>query len=243
MVGDFVQFLPALAKGAGITALLCIIAGVAGSILGLIIGLMRSSSWPVVRWISAIFTNFLRGIPLLIILLFTYFALPLLVPGAVFSQLVSGAIGLTLFVSAYIGEVVRGSIDAVPKGQFEAAEALGMNFAQKFRYVVMPQAMRVIVPPWVGIILSMIKDSSLVSVIGLVELTQAGKIVGTRTMEPLVAFVVVGAVYFLICYPLGHFGRWYEKRLKVSGFHVPHEATATDILDEEPGPRVGGNEQ
>jgi polar amino acid transport system permease protein len=242
MVGDFIQFLPALAKGAGITAVLCIIAAVAGSLLGLVIGLMRSSSWAVVRWISAIFTNFLRGIPLLIILLFTYFALPLLIPGAIFSQMVSGAIGLTLFVSAYIGEVVRGSIEAVPKGQFEAAEALGMNFAQKFRYVIMPQAMRVIVPPWVGIILAMIKDSSLVSVIGLVELTQAGKIVGTSTMQPLVAFVIVGAVYFVICYPLGHFGRWYEKRLKVSGFHVPQPVTATDILDEEPGPRVGGNQ-
>jgi len=242
MVNDFLQFLPALAKGAGTTAILCIVAAVGGSILGLIIGLMRSSSWAVVRWISAIYTNFLRGIPLLIILLFTYFALPLLVPGAIFSQMVSGAIGLTLFVSAYIGEVVRGSIEAVPKGQFEAAEALGMNFAQKFRFVIMPQAMRVIVPPWVGIILAMIKDSSLVSVIGLVELTQAGKIVGTNTMQPLVAFIIVGAVYFVICYPLGHFGRWYEKRLKASGFNVAHQATATDILDEEPGVRVGGNQ-
>jgi polar amino acid transport system permease protein len=242
VVADFIQFLPALGKGAVTTAILCIIAGVAGSVLGLIIGIMRSSSWAVVRWISAIFTNFLRGIPLLIILLFTYFALPLLIPGAIFSQLVSGAIGLTLFVSAYIAEVVRGSIESVPKGQFEAAEALGMNFGLKFRYIIMPQAMRVIVPPWVGIILAMIKDSSLVSVIGLVELTQAGKIVGTSTMEPLVAFVLVGAVYFVICFPLGHFGRWYEKRLRQSGYRVPHEATATDILDEEPGPRVGGNQ-
>ena len=157
-MGDIAQYVLPLANGAAMTAILCIIAGVAGSLIGLVVGMARASSIGLVRWISAIYTNFLRGIPLLIILFFTYFALPLLVPGAVFSQLVSGAIGLTLFVSAYIGEVVRGSIESVPKGQFEAADALGMGYWLKFRYVIMPQAMRVIVPPWVGILLAMIKD-------------------------------------------------------------------------------------
>jgi polar amino acid transport system permease protein len=93
--------------------------------------------------------------------------------------------------------------------------------------------MRVMVPPWVGILLAMIKDSSLVSVIGFGDLTQAGKIVGTTTMQPLLAFVVVGAIYFFICYPLGRFGRWYEKRLSVSlglpGAPVLVPAT-TDLL-------------
>src|SRR5664280_2622450 len=113
-MGDYLQNLLPLAKGAGMTAILCIIAGVAGSVIGLGIGLARASSIGVVRWISAIYTNLLRGIPLLIILLFTFFALPLLIPGAIFSTMVSGAIGLTLFVSAYIAEVVRGSIESVP---------------------------------------------------------------------------------------------------------------------------------
>ena len=167
----------------------------------------RSSRIGLVRWFSAIYTNFLRGVPLLIILFFTYFALPLLIPGAIFSQLVSGAIGLTLFVSAYIAEVVRGSIESVPKVNSRRRTRLGWGIALKFRYVIMPQAMRVIVPPWVGIMLAMIKDSSLVSVIGFVELTQAGKIIGTKTMEPLLAFALVGAVYFVICYPLSRFGR------------------------------------
>lgn len=239
---NIAQYVLPLANGATMTAVLCIIAGVAGSLIGLMVGMARASSIGLVRWISAIYTNFLRGIPLLIILFFTYFALPLLVPGAVFSQLVSGAIGLTLFVSAYIGEVVRGSIESVPKGQFEAADALGMGYWLKFRYVIMPQAMRVIVPPWVGILLAMIKDSSLVSVIGFVELTQAGKIIGTKTMEPLLAFALVGAVYFFICYPLSRFGRWYEKRLAVSGMPVLEAPTITDILEQEPVARVGGDE-
>jgi polar amino acid transport system permease protein len=241
-VDDLAQYVLPLANGAAMTAILCIIAGVAGSLIGLIVGMARASSIGLVRWISAIYTNFLRGIPLLIILFFTYFALPLLVPGAIFSQLVSGAIGLTLFVSAYIAEVVRGSIESVSKGQFEAADALGMGYFLKFRYVIMPQAMRVIVPPWVGILLAMIKDSSLVSVIGFVELTQAGKIIGTKTMEPLLAFALVGAVYFFICSPLSRFGRWYEKRLAVSGMPVLEAPTITDILEQEPGPRVGGHE-
>jgi|SRR5665648_77911 len=246
-MGDYLKYLPALAKGAGMTVVLCIIVGVAGSILGFGIGLARASSISVLRWISAIYTNFIRGIPLLIILLFTYFALPLLIPGAVFSQLMSGAIGLTLFVSAYIAEVVRGSIESVPRGQYEAAEALGLGFFNKFRCVIVPQAMRVMVPPWIGILLAMIKDSSLVSVIGFVDLTQAGKIVGTRTMQPLVAFVIVGAVYFFICYPLGRFGRWYETRLSISLARPPDTLqilvpAVSDRLGHEPPPGVGGSE-
>ncbi len=245
-MGDYLTYLSPLAKGAGMTIILCLIVGVAGSILGFVIGLARASSIRVLRWISAIYTNFLRGIPLLIILLFTYFALPLLIPGAVFSQLMSGAIGLTLFVSAYIAEVVRGSIESVPRGQFEAAEALGLGFFNKFRYVIVPQAMRVMVPPWVGILLAMIKDSSLVSVIGFVDLTQAGKIVGTTSMQPLWAFVVVGAVYFFICYPLGRFGRWYEARLSISLARPPDTLqilvpVVSGLLDHEPPPDAGGS--
>ncbi len=245
-MGDYLQYVLPLARGAGMTVVLCLIAGAAGSILGFGVGLARTSNFAVVRWISAIYTNFLRGVPLLIILLFTYFALPLLIPGAIFSQLMSGAIGLTIFVSAYIAEVVRGSIESVPRGQFEAAEALGMGYFTKFRYVIVPQAMRVMVPPWVGILLAMIKDSSLVSVIGFVELTQAGKIVGTTTMQPLVAFVIVGAVYFVICYPLGRFGRWYENRLAISLARAPDELhlympASSDLLGDESMPNLGGN--
>lgn len=243
-MGDYVQYLLPLAKGLGMTALLCVISAVGGSIIGLIVGLARASSIGLIRWVSAIYTNFLRGIPLLIILLFTFFALPLLIPGAVFSKLVCGAIGLTLFVSAYIAEVVRGGLESVPRGQFEASEALGMNYFLKFRYIIVPQAMRVVVPPWTGIILAMIKDSSLVSVIGFVDLTQAGKITGTATMQPLLAFVVVGAIYFVICYPLGKFGRWYEKRLAVSLGRpqaVDLGPASTDLLTEEPLLQVRGD--
>jgi|BarGraNGADG00312_2_1021985.scaffolds.fasta_scaffold08344_4 polar amino acid transport system permease protein len=246
-MGDYLQYLPPLARGAGMTVILCLIVAVAGSLLGFGIGLARASSIGVLRWISAIYTNFLRGIPLLIILLFTYFALPLLIPGAVFSQLESGAIGLTLFVSAYIAEVVRGSIESVPQGQYEAAEALGLGFFNKFRYVIVPQAMRVMVPPWVGILLAMIKDSSLVSVIGFVDLTQAGKIVGTTTMQPLLIFVFVGAVYFFICYPLGRFGRWYETRLSISLARTPDALQVlvpaiSDLIGSEPSSDLGGKQ-
>jgi len=103
------------------------------------------------------------------------------------------------------------------------------------------------VPPWVGILLAMIKDSSLVSVIGFVDLTQAGKIVGTTTMEPLLIFVFVGAVYFFICYPLGRFGRWYETRLSISLARTPDELqilvpATSDLLGHEPPPDAGGSE-
>lgn len=202
-----------LLRGALLSLYLVAASGVAGTILGLLLGLARTSPSRTARWISAIYINFIRGQPVLIILLFMYFAIPLMLPAATFSRGFTAIVGLTIYASAYIAEIVRGSIEAVPKGQSEASEALGIPYVLKYRYVILPQAMKIAVPPMTGLLIALVKASSLVSVIGYVELTRAGRIVTTLNQEPLTTFAVVAAFYFVLSYPISLFGRWYERRL------------------------------
>jgi polar amino acid transport system permease protein len=135
------------------------------------------------------------------------------VPSATFARGPTAIIGLSVYAGAYIAEIVRGAIESVPRGQGEAASALGMGYLLRYRYVVLPQAMKVAVPPSIGFLISLVKASSLVSVINYVELTKAGAIVSNLNQEPLVTFLVVAALYFALSYPIALFGRWYERRL------------------------------
>lgn len=210
---DFGQYLPPLLRGTGVTIVLVLASGVAGTILGLVFGVLRSAPLAVLRWLAAIYTNFIRGIPILIILLFLYYEIPLLFPYATFSQTITAVIGLSVYSGAYMAEIFRGSIQAIPRGQWEAGEALGLNYVQKMRYVVMPQALKIAVPPAVGFLIALVKASSLVSVIAATDLTRAGKIVSSQNHAPLATFLVVAALYFVVSYPMSLFGRWYERRL------------------------------
>ena len=112
-------------------------------------------------------------------------------------------------------EIVRGSIAAIPKGQFEASDSLGLTIVQKYCFVIMPQAIRNMIPSLVGFIIALIKDSSLVSVIGYIDLTRAGRTVGNLTMQPLITFLCVGAIYFVICYSLSLLSSYTERRMKI----------------------------
>lgn len=207
------QYLPPLLKGAGVTLVLCLVSGGIGSIIGLALGLGKTSHNLVARGLSSIYVNVIRGIPVLIILLFMYYVLPLVSPTFTFSRAFTAVVGLSVYAGAYIAEIVRGSIEAVPKGQTEAAEALGMNYLVKFRYVIVPQAMRIIIPPGAGFLISLVKASSLVSVIGYFELTRSARVASTQNQNPLATFVVAAALYFVICYPISVMGRRYERRI------------------------------
>lgn len=206
------QYLPPLLKGAWLTVLLCLASGFVGSVIGMALGLARTSGNLVARGVSGLYVNLIRGLPVLIILLFMYYVLPLVAPSFTFSRAFTAIVGLSVYAGAYIAEIVRGSIEAVPKGQSEAAEALGMNYLVKFRYVIVPQAMRIIVPPAAGFLISLVKASSLVSVIGYVELTKSARIASTQNQNPLVTFAVAAVLYFVICYPVSLLGRRYERR-------------------------------
>jgi len=213
MAFDFGTFLPPLVRGAGLTIFLCLISGSIGTLIGLVVGIARSSPWRVFRWTAAVYTNFIRGIPILIILLFSYFVLPLMFSAATFSRGVTAIAGLSIYAGAYIAEIFRGSIEAIPRGQLEAAEALGMHYVSEMRYIVLPQAMKIAVPPLVGFLIALVKASSLVSVIGYTDLTRAGQIITSQNQLPLTTFVIVAAFYFAISYPISLFGRWYERRI------------------------------
>lgn len=210
---DFVQYLPPLLRGAGLTLVICVAAGVLGSLIGIVLGTAKASPSWIARVISTIYVNFIRGVPILIILLFTYFALPLMLPALTFSRGFTAVVGLSVYSGAYMAEIVRGGIQAVPKGQSEAAEALGMHYFVRLRHVIFPQAMKIAVPPGIGFLIALVKASSLVSVIGFVDLTRAGRIVTTLNQEPLTTFLIVGALYFVISYPISLLGTWYERKL------------------------------
>ncbi|MGH3445978.1 MAG: amino acid ABC transporter permease [Nocardioidaceae bacterium] len=210
---DFAQYMPPLLRGAGLTIFLVVVSGVIGTVIGLVFGTARSAPLRVVRWAAAVYPGFIRGIPILIILLFMYFALPLMFPSATLSRSVTAIVGLSVYAGAYLTEIFRGSIQAIPRGQLEAAEALGMHYVQKMRYVILPQAMKIAVPPGIGFLIALVKATSLVSVISYTDLTRAGKIISSQNQAPLSTFLVVAALYFVISYPLSLLGRWYERRL------------------------------
>lgn len=210
---DFGRFMPPLLRGTGVTVVLVVASGIAGTIIGLLFGIARSAPLAPVRWLASIYTNIFRGIPILIILLFLYYEIPLLFPYATFSQTITAVIGLSVYAGAYMAEIFRGSIQAISRGQLEAGEALGLNYLQKMRYVILPQALKIAVPPGVGFLIALVKASSLVSVISATDLTRAGRIITSQNHAALTTFLVVAALYFVITYPLSLLGRWYERRL------------------------------
>ncbi|GAS96106.1 ABC-type amino acid transport system, permease protein [Mycolicibacterium canariasense] len=207
------QHLSLILRGAVVTVQICVLSVLFGGLLGLFIGLMAAGTVRTLRWISAVYVAVIRGVPVLLIIFFVYFGIPLLVPGSSLAEYWAAVIALSIFASAYVAELVRGSIQALPRGQIEAAEALGLSYVDRMRWVILPQAARVIVPPGVGFLVVLIKDSSLVAVIGLIELTRAANIVSSQTADPILAYTLVGAFYFAICYVLSALSRRYERRL------------------------------
>lgn len=210
---DFGLYLPPLLRGAVVTVGLVAVSGFIGTVIGLVFGVARSAPLAPIRWLAGVYTNFIRGIPILIILLFLYYAIPLMFPYATFSQNITAVAGLSIYAGAYMAEIFRGSIQAVPRGQREAAEALGLRYVKKMRYVILPQAMKIVVPPAVGFLIALVKASSFVAVISATDLTRAGEIITSQNHRPLATWLVVAAIYFVVTYPLSLLGRWYERRL------------------------------
>lgn len=201
-----------LLKGAWLTIVLCFFSVLFGGLLGLFIGFGAISKQRFIRNISNYYVQVIRGVPLLMLIFLIYFGLPLLTPSLGLSQGFAAVISLSIYASAYIGEFVRGAILSVDKGQFEAADALGLNYWQKTIHVIFPQAFKFMLPPGIGFIIALIKDSSLVSVIGFIELTKAGRIVSNLTFNPILVFTIVAAIYFIICYTLSKVANRFEVR-------------------------------
>lgn len=208
-----IEHLLLISQGALLTVVLCTVTGVVGSLLGVLLGLAVTSRNRAARAIGSVYISMVRGMPLLVIIFFIYFGLPLLVPGADLSKTLAAGVALSLYAAAYMGEIVRGGIDSIPVGQSEAAEALGLGYVARMQQVILPQAMKAIIPPGIGFLIALVKDSSLVSVIGFVELTKAGRVVSSLTADPLLTFLVVAAFYFVICFAMSQLSQRYERKL------------------------------
>lgn len=196
------------------TVLLSLVGFVGGGVFGLAIALMRVSGRPLMERITSGYIALFQGTPLLMQLFVVYYGLALI--GLKLDAWVAVAIGFTLHASAYLGEIWRGSIEAVPKGQTEAAKALSLNYASRMRDVVLPQAIRISLPATVGFLVQLIKGTSLAAIVGFTELTRAGNIVSNQIFQPLLVFGIVGILYFLLCWPLSLYGSHLERRMAIA---------------------------
>ena len=205
--------LPFFIKGLWMTILVSGLSLAAGTFLGFIVGLARNSRIPVLRYVLAIYIDFMLGTPFLVQVFIVFFIFPEW--GIQMEAFSAAVISLSVYAGAYISEIVAGGLDAIPTGQIEAAASSGLTWFQRMRHVVMPQAMRSILPPLVGQYVLLIKDSSVVSVIGLTDVTRVGWLTVQRIPEGLMVFGLVGILYFSICYPLIRLSNWFENRLTV----------------------------
>ena len=199
-----------LVEAARWTVLLSLIAFVGGALVGLPLALMRVARSRLLRGLAGAYIQIVQGTPLLIVLFLSYFGLGIV--GFKLDPLVAAGLSLTIYAAAFLGEIWRGCIEAVPKTQWEASDCLGLNVFQQYAYVILPQAVRIATPPTVGFMVQIVKNTSLASVIGFVELARAGQIVNNSTFEPFVIFAIVGAIYFAICYPLSLASRHLERK-------------------------------
>ena len=195
------------------TVLLSLIAFIGGAIGGLVVALARTSSSAVFKRIATVFTQVFQGTPLLMQLFLVFFGAPVL--GFEVSPWLAAGIALTLNTSAFLGEIWRGCIQAIPSGQWEAADALGLSYTARMRFVILPQAWKIALPPTVGYLVQVLKGTSLAAIIGFAEITRTGQIINNVTFQPLIVFSCVGAMYFVLCWPLSLLASRMEKRLQV----------------------------
>lgn len=196
------------------TLLLSFVAFLGGALGGLLVALARTGEFKWLRIASAGYIKVFQGTPLLMQLFVVYYGLALV--GLRLDAWVAVAIGFTLHASAYLGEIWRGSIEAVPKGQTEAAKALSLGYVSRTRDVILPQAIRISLPATIGFLVQLIKGTSLAAIVGFTELTRAGNIVSNQIFQPLLVFGIVGILYFLLCWPLSLYGSHLERRLAIA---------------------------
>lgn len=185
-----------------------------GTVLGVFGGVSLLYGPPPLRWAVRIYVDIIRGIPLLVLLFATFYGLAAL--GMQTSALVSGVIALSAFCGAHISEVIRGGIGSIPKGQTDAGKAIGLTFIQRLRYVIFPQALSRILPPWVNTAAEMVKASSLISLLSVVDLMLAIQQIVGRTRETLLLYAVAAMLYFVINYTISTIGLILEDRFSYS---------------------------
>ena len=192
------------------TLLLSAIAFAGGGLGGLVVALARTAPAAGLHGLATGYIQVFQGTPLLMQLFLVFFGANMFA-GSI-DPLVAAAIALTMNAAAFLGEIWRGCIEAIPRGQWEAATALGMRYPARMIYIVLPQAARIAIAPTVGFLVLLLKSTSLASIIGFVEVTRAGQIINNATFRPFLVFSIVAAIYFALCWPLSMLSRRLEQR-------------------------------
>jgi ectoine/hydroxyectoine ABC transporter permease protein EhuD len=213
-IDDMILFLPSLLHGALLTIAVSLLAFGLALIFGLVTGIARISRIAPLRVVAACYIQFIRGTPLLLQLFFIYYVLPY--AGIVLTPFISAALGLTLNYSAYMAEVFRSGIQAIPKGQWEAGSSIGMSRGLLLRRIILPQAIRIIIPSLGNFFVSIFKDSALVSVITMRDLMFSGQLLASATYKHFEIFTMVAVIYFLISYPTAKFVEWIEAKIDIT---------------------------
>lgn len=202
----------AFAQGWILTLLISLLSLVGSSVIGLGAALALRSEILVIRYISTIYINFVRGTPFLVLILLLFYCVPAVTQGA--DRLAVGALALSLFAGAYIAEIVRAGIESVGQSQRDSARAIGLTRVQTYRYVIFPQAIRHILPPLAGQFASLIKDSSLLSVIGLPEVTYTAQQINSATYSTLESFLPLALAYLILTLPIALASNLLERRFR-----------------------------
>ena len=185
--------------------------------LGIVLALGRRSNMPAIKTICIVYIELIRGVPLISLLFMSAVMLPLFLPeGLTIDKLLRAQVAIILFAAAYMAETIRGGLQAIPKGQFEGADSLGLTYWQQMRLIVLPQALKIVIPPLVGLFIALFKDTSLVVIIGIYDLTQAAKAAlvdqAWRGFS-IEIYVFISAIYFVFCYSMSKYSQSLEKRL------------------------------
>jgi len=206
-----------LLRATGWTLVLTAIAFALGSLVGGVFAILRLARARALRQAAMVYIVVVQSVPVLMVLFLSYYGLSLM--GFEVPPLIAASLSLGIYVSAYLAEIWRGSIEAVPFQQWEASSSLAMTRGQQYRYVILPQALRISVPPTVGFLVQLVKNTSIVSVVGFVELSRAGQLINNATFQPFEVFGSVAVIYFLICFPLSRLSKYLEKVLHAGRRH------------------------
>ena len=211
-LGQLTPDLPYLLAGARLTLLLASLAFVAAIVIGIVVALLRLSPIRPLSWLASFYVDLFRSTPLFVQLVWFFYALPILT-GLSLDPVATGVMGLGLYTASYFAEVFRTGILSLPSGQREAALAIGMTELQAMRRVILPQAVRRVLPPSVSVAVTLVKDSSLASVVSVPELLWQASSLAATTFRPLEALTVAAMIYFVITYPLTLLGNAVHRRV------------------------------
>ena len=207
-VWDIIPFLLLAARW---TLLLSLIAFLGGGTVASLLLILRYAQPKVGARFVFLYVELFQGTPLLLQLFLVFFGLPWL--GIEISPLMAAGVALTFYAAAFLTEIWRGCVDAIPRGQWEGSAAIGLNFRHQMQYVILPQALVIALPPTVGFLVQLVKATALSSIVGFNDLTRAGTIVSNATFQPLLVYGLVALIYFAMCYPLTVCSRLIEKKL------------------------------